>query len=60
MKVIVNYPVLDDDKAELENRVAAFHATLLVEKLKYLNVNDSTKKELLNSIITDLKSKMYE
>lgn len=60
MKVNVNYPELDDDMLELESRVADFRATLLVEYIKQLNVNDSTKKELLNSIITDLKSKMCE
>lgn len=56
MKVIVNYPIFDDNKAELENRVADFHATLLIEKINHLNVKDSTKKELLNSIITNLKN----
>ena len=60
MKVIINYPELEDDIQELESRVADFRATLLVEHIKQLNVNDSTKKELLNSITTDLKSKMYE
>ena len=60
MKVIVNYPELDDDMQELESRVADFRSTLLVEKLKQLNVTDSIKKELLNSIIAYLKSKMCE
>ena len=60
MKVIVNYPELEDDMLELERRIADIRATLLVEKLKHLNVTDSIKKELLNSIIAYLKSKMCE
>ena len=55
MKVIVNYPKFDDDKIELENRVADFHATLLIEKIKHLNINDATKKKILNSILEKLK-----
>lgn len=59
MKVIVNYPELEDDMLELERRVADIRATLLVEHIKRLNINDSIKKELLNSIISDLNSKKY-
>ena len=47
MKVIVNLPKLQEDKKELENRVADFHATLLIEKIKQLNINDLSKRELL-------------
>ena len=50
MKVIVNYPEFDDDKIELENRVANFHATLLVEKIKHLNITDVSKQKILTSI----------
>lgn len=60
MKVIVNLPELDDDKIELENRVADFHATLMIEKIKHLNISDVSKKELLNSVIENLKEKMCE
>jgi len=55
MKVIVNLPELEEDKKELENRVADFHATLLIEKIKQLNINDASKKELLNSVLEHLK-----
>lgn len=57
MKVIVNLPELEEDKKELENRVADFHATLLIENIKQLNINDASKRELLNSILGHLKDK---
>lgn len=57
MKVIVNLPELEEDKKELENRVADFHATLLIEKIKQLNISDASKKELLNSVLEHLKEK---
>ena len=57
MKVIVNLPELEEDKLELENRVADFHATLLIEKINQLNINDVSKKELLNSVLEHLKEK---
>lgn len=57
MKVIVNLPELEEDKKELENRVADFHATLLIEKIKQLNINDVSKKKLLDLILKDLKEK---
>lgn len=60
MKVFVNLPDTKENKIELENRVANFHATLLIEKIRQLNVNDTYKKELLNLILQDLKGKMYE
>lgn len=57
MKVFVNLPELEEDKLELENRVADFHATLLIEKIKQLNISDASKKELLNSVLEHLKEK---
>lgn len=57
MKVFVNLPEIEEDKEELENRVANFHATLLIEKIKQLNISDASKKELLNSVLEHLKEK---
>ena len=48
MKVFVNLPELEEDKEELENRVANFHATLLIEKIKGLNISDTSKKKILD------------
>ena len=38
MKVIVNFPKESDGLNELEDRVAEFHAILVVEKIKQLKV----------------------
>lgn len=57
MKVFVNLPKLEEDKEELENRVASFHATLLIEKIKSLNISDASKKELLDLILKNVKEK---
>ncbi|MCI8519135.1 MAG: hypothetical protein HFJ51_03415 [Clostridia bacterium] len=53
MKVFVNLPELEADKKELENRVADFHATLLIEKIKGLNINDTSKKKILELILKE-------
>lgn len=60
MKVFVNLPETEKDKIEFEKRVADFRATLLVEKIRQLNINDTYKKKLLDLILKDLKEKMYE
>lgn len=57
MKVFVNLPELKEDKEELENKVANFHATLLIEKIRGLNINDRAKKKLLDLILKDVKEK---
>ena len=57
MKVIVNLPESDNDQIELENRLADFHSTLLIQKIKLLNISDASKRKLLNLIIKDLKEK---
>lgn len=57
MKVFVNLPELEEDKEELENRVANFHATLLIEKINQLNINDASKKKLLDLILKHIKEK---
>lgn len=57
MKVFVNLPELEEDKEELENRVANFHATLLIEKIRGLNISDISKKKILDLILKDIKEK---
>ena len=57
MRVFVNLPELEEDKEELENKVANFHATLLIEKIKGLNINDASKKKILDLILKDVKEK---
>ena len=55
MKVFVNLPELEEDKEELENRVANFHATLLIEKIRGLHISDRAKKKILDLILKDVK-----
>lgn len=57
LKVIVNFPERKEDKEELKNRVAYFHATLLIERIKQLNISDNSKKKLLDLILKDIKEK---
>ncbi len=57
MKVFVNLPELEEDKEELENRVANFHATLLIEKIKQQEISDVSKKKLIDLILKDIKEK---
>ncbi len=54
IKVFVNLP---EDKSKLEDRLAEFHAILLMEKIKQLKVGNKSKKNLLNLILKDLKEK---
>lgn len=56
MKVIVNLPQTDEDIKQLEQRVADFHATLLIEKIKQLDLTDKDKDKILNLILDKIKS----
>lgn len=53
MKVYVNFP---EDTDELENRLADFHANLIIEKIKNMDISNSSKKEVLNSILEQLNN----
>ena len=56
MKVFVNLPQTDEDIKQLEQRVADFHATLLIEKIKKLDLTDKDKDKILNLILDKIKS----
>lgn len=55
MKVLVNYSSEAKNELDFENRVSNFHAILIVQKIKNLNIDDNSKKQLLNSILEKLK-----
>lgn len=55
MKVYVNLPQTPEERKELANGVARFHATLMLEKIKKLNINDSSKEKVLNLVLEHLK-----
>ncbi len=60
MKILINFPELEEDKKELENRVAHLHATLLLEKIKQLNINDTSRKKLLDLILKNIKEEIQD
>ena len=57
MKVIVTLPTDEEGLKELGERVAFFRATLVHEYIKSLNLNDASKKKLLNKFIEYFENK---
>ncbi len=57
MRVIVNFPKETEAINELETRVAEFHATLVLEKIKQLNINDEDKEKVLKMVLDELYQK---
>ena len=55
MKVIVNFPTTEELKDELNNRIALFNATLVVEAVKKLDYDNNSKKKVVNAILQELK-----
>lgn len=60
MKVFVEFPDTEEGINELEDRVAEFHATLLIEKLKQLKISGKSKKKLLNLILEHLEEQIKD
>ena len=58
MEIFINYPQTADGKKELEESLAKFHATLILEKVKKLDYSDNIKNKLLNLILADIKDKL--
>ena len=58
MEIFINYPQTHEGKKELEESLAKFHATLIVEKIKQLDYSDNIKNKLLNLILADIKDKL--
>ena len=57
MKIKVNYPKEIEAIEQLENNIALFHATLLIETLKKKNLDEKSNKKILKEIITIVKEK---
>lgn len=57
MKIIVNYPKEIEQIEQLENNIALFHATLLIETIKKKNLDEKNNKKILKEIITNVKEK---
>lgn len=56
MKVIVNYPQSKEDIELLEDNVATFKATLILESIKKLNIPDERKKQVLKDVLNHLNN----
>lgn len=56
MKIFVNLPQTDEDIKQLEQRVADFHATLLIEKIRQLDIAEKDKDKILNLILDKIKN----
>lgn len=56
MKVIVNYPQSKEDIELLEDNVATFKATLILESIKNLNIPDERKKQVLKDVLNHLNN----
>lgn len=57
MRVFVNLPQSIEGKEELAKRVADFHATLMVEKIKKLNIDDDSKIKIFSLVLDHFKNK---
>lgn len=55
MKVVVNLPFEEDDKNILEDKIATFHATLILETIEKLEFNNKKKKSILADTISKVK-----
>ena len=55
MKIKINYPSEQSGVEKLNEGIAEFKATLYIESINNLNVNEETKKEILQSLIRKLK-----
>lgn len=56
MKVIVNYPQSKEDIELLEDNVATFKATLILESIKKFNMPDERKKQVLKDVLNYLNN----
>lgn len=56
LKVIVNYPQSKEDIELLEDNVATFKATLILESIKKLNIPDERKKQVLKDVLNHLNN----
>lgn len=54
MKVFVNLPDTANGKKLLASRVADFHATLMLEKIKKLKYNDTSKDKILSLVLNQI------
>lgn len=55
MKVYVNYPEDKDGVLELQKAIAMFHATLVMESVDKLNLDNFSKRKLTKELLEKAK-----
>lgn len=55
MKVVVNLPTTSENISFLEDNIATFRATLILETIKRLKINNKERKLVLNDTINKIK-----
>lgn len=55
MKVVVNLPTTDEGISFLKNRIATFRATLILESIDRLKLDNKEKKLILDDVINKIK-----
>lgn len=60
MKVVVNLPTTDDGISFLKNSIATFRATLILESIKKLSLENTVSKEILSKVLSKLKETTKE
>ena len=60
MKVVVNLPTTDEGISFLEDSIATFRATLILESIKKLSLENTVSKEILSKVLNKLKETTKE
>ena len=55
MQVILNFPNTQEGKQELKSRMAEFQAHLIVEGIRSLHIDDTSKRGVLSDVLETLK-----
>jgi len=55
MNVFVNLPEDEEGRKEFQKAANIFQATIIVETIKSMDINDMSKKKVLNGVIEKAK-----
>ena len=57
MEVLVNYPLNKEDILDLRKRISHFRATLILQHIKKLEIDEDEKNNVLEAVKNTLKEK---
>ena len=60
MELIVNYPKTEAGIREFNQAVAKFHAILLLDMIDNLNIDNVSKKKVLDGVLETLQFRLKE